>query len=141
MVHPGFRIGHPFLNQNYVRFPDVLRDNDVRTSEHQIIRAGLSPVVDHDPLLLQVFHATACVWGSEDRSVEYSATSQMLQDAIGIIRREPTIAVGEFPGDLMHLCGLIHRSTNEQDVFGFPVWTLGVSSHRPVVHFPPIPFA
>ena len=74
-----------------------------------------SAEVDLEVLLLEIGEASTDVFVPENRWLEEVGPAQDVQKPVHVEGRKPIVTLRELISNLMHLGGLVHRTTNEED--------------------------
>ncbi len=133
MIHNGFRVDNPLLNQYDPVVSNVLLKVYVRAGNHQIVGPILSLVVDGEAMILQICPAASRGFVACDRELGQPESSKHLVKAVAVERREGMRVVGKVLGNLVHLGCLIHRTADEEDPFSHslpPQSLLKVSNNK-----------
>ena len=85
MKHTGFRVGDPLLNQHDPVVSDVLRKEQVRAGNHQVVRPILPLVVDGEAMILQIRPAASHKLVPRDRELDQPKSSKNLDRAVAVV--------------------------------------------------------
>lgn len=110
-------IGHPLLNQYHSLLKDIARHNQVGTGEDQIVVVVLPLKILNQFIRLQILPAPAYVLISQNGHFEEAGLAEEVEESVTIVRGKEMVEARQLICDLMHLCCLVHRSANEQDLF------------------------
>ena len=86
MVDDVLRIGHPFLYEDERLSPEVLRDDEVRARQREVVTASAASIVHGQAVAAQVVLGGPAEAPGEDRVVEEAEGLEVAKRPVGVER-------------------------------------------------------